>query len=684
MRSRRTPRALLVVAAISLSAATALAQPSTLLPRNVVDGIANTVSGARPLQNLTDLFGYEHDRLPAEYAGPLRETSFVAEKAREYGLSDVEVIPYEGGPEWDGSVGELWITSPVLRKVIDFRDISAALAPGSVTGTYEGPLVWIEDASDPEAFAGRDVTGAIVLTRASTRGAFTAATERGALGVVVMAAQRPYTMPETIQWSSIGQPEAGFAFNLPAIIVDDLRELQVRSDGVTVRAVVEAEWRRANNEVVTATIPGDGSSDEWVWYTAHLFEGIQKQGAADDGSGSVLILETGRALVEAMERGLVRRPARSIRFLWMDEFTGTYAFIEDRADEFSRVVADVNIDMAGQNVTLNNNATRLYRMPYSRIHFLGDVAQEFFEWVGTTNIERIHERGGGYKFSYPILDPYGTRDAWRYVVEPYYGSSDHVVFNDLGVPGVMFNHWPDMVYHTSHDRPAMMDATQMKRVAFIAAATGLVVAGSPDVSVPQVAAEAFGRGEARIAVDLRTWTRHLASLPAEELAAGYGAASAAISQWHAREVRNIRTVLQLTEGSTSSVPAVDAATIELLAAEMEARIAASARALDIAYEGLASRLRVSAERPGPTPAEVRAGSIVPRPTGSNARVRIRAEGLPGFTAMEARNFADGTRSLVEIRDAVNAEYALEYGPVTLEAVEAYLRQLADAGVLVLE
>jgi hypothetical protein len=241
-----------------------------------------------------------------------------------------------------------------------------------------------------------------------------------------------------------------------------------------------------------------------------------------------------------------------------------------------------------------------------------------------------------------------------------------------------------MVYHTSHDRPAMMDATQMKRVAFIAAATGLVVAGSPDVSVPQVAAEAFGRGEARIAVDLRTWTRHLASLPAEELAAGYGAASAAISQWHAREVRNIRTVLQLTEGSTSSVPAVDAATIELLAAEMEARIAASARALDIAYEGLASRLRVSAERPGPTPAEVRAGSIVPRPTGSNARVRIRAEGLPGFTAMEARNFADGTRSLVEIRDAVNAEYALEYGPVTLEAVEAYLRQLADAGVLVLE
>ncbi|NOG55427.1 MAG: M28 family peptidase [Planctomycetes bacterium] len=670
-----------VPAAMLWCTVVARAQPDTLLPQPVVEGLANTVSGSQPMQHLIDFTGYNRDRNAEEFAGTYLESELFARWATEYGFSDVEILRYPRRPMWDGIRGELWVTSPVLRKVVDFRDIPTALASGSVSGTYEGEMVWIENAGDEAAYEGLDVTGKIILTDSSTGRAYRQARSHGALGVVNMNSPRPYVAPDAIVWSGIrpGDDEAGFAFNLSGPMVQDLRQLR---GTVTLKAIVEAEMREVDNEVITAVIPGDGSTDEWVYYSAHVFEGATKQGAADDGSGAVIILEAGRTILEAIERGYVSRPARNIRFLWVDEFSGTYAYLDSHTEEFAKATADINIDMAGQNVTLANNATRLYRMPDARIHFLGDVCQEFFELVGLTNMERVHERGGGYRFTFPIIDPYGTRDMWRYEIEPFYGSSDHQVYNDRGVPAVLFNHWPDPVYHSSHDRPGLMDATQMKRTAFIAAAAGLVVAGAPETDPMQVAAQAYTRGKARIADDLRRWTLQMAAAPAGDLAIQYKESAAALHQWHLREHRNVLSVNELTRGSTCENPDRAAKGIEALAQRVLDEEPTAQASLEEFYQSLAAVRGVEATIPDPTEDEIEAGNLVPRWDGEYERSWAR--GLPGFASMEVRNFIDGRRSVLEIRNAVNSEYALEYGTITLDAVLSYLRSLEEAGSVAIE
>jgi hypothetical protein len=682
----RQPRVLSTVVvgllAIALSAQPIVAQQTTLLPDRTVVGIANTVSGARALNNLIEFTGYNHDRTPEEWAGTYLETEVIAGMAREYGFSDVEVIRYPvTRPAWDGIRGELWVTSPVVWKVTDFKDIPTVLASGSVTGEYEGDVVWLADAADEASYDNVDVRGKIVFSNTSTGGAFRTATAHGALGVVNVATPRPSVVPEAIQWSGIGSPQTGFAFNISAIMQHDLDRL-IQAGPLRMRAVVESAMRTVDNEVTTAVIPGDGSTDEWVYYSAHLFEGTTKQGAADNGSGSVLILEAGRTLIEAMEQGYLQRPSRNMRFLWVAEFSGTNAYIDSHLDEFAKVTSNINIDMAGQNVTINNNATRLIRMPDSRMHYIGDVAQEFFEWVGQNNTEHIHERRTGYGFSFPIVDAYGTRDPWRYWIEPYYGSSDHVVFLDRGVPSVFFNHWPDMVYHTSHDRPNGMDATQMKRSAFIAAAIGAVVAGSPDVDAQVVAAEAFTRGGERVASQIGDWSLHLASLPANELAEGYKAFEASLTQWYVREAINLGSVLELTRGATCTDPAADTAAIEALLARQQAAKETDLGTIWTFYEGLARSRGVRATRPSLTDDERDAQRMVPNVESRPIQSRgVRAEGLPGFTSMEVRNFIDGERSVLDIYQAVNGEYGLELGLVSLDAVENYLNALVEAGAV---
>ncbi len=62
--------ALLLVATFSRPTS---AQQTTLLPDHTIVGIANTVSGARALNNLLEFTGYNHDRTVEEWADKMSE-----------------------------------------------------------------------------------------------------------------------------------------------------------------------------------------------------------------------------------------------------------------------------------------------------------------------------------------------------------------------------------------------------------------------------------------------------------------------------------------------------------------------------------------------------------------------------------------------------------------------------------
>jgi hypothetical protein len=63
-----------------------------------------------------------------------------------------------------------------------------------------------------------------------------------------------------------------------------------------------------------------------------------------------------------------------------------------------------------------------------------------------------------------------------------------------------------------------------------------------------------------------------------------------------------------------------------------------------------------------------------RPSGA-ARSNAPPPPLAGYYAMEARNFADGTRSILEIRNAL----AAEFGPVAVDDVVRFFRDAEKAG-----
>ena len=94
-----------------------------------------------------------------------------------------------------------------------------------------------------------------------------------------------------------------------------------------VHAIVKAAEYDAPMNVVVATIPGDGSTNQEFHFTAHLFEGIAKQGANDNCGGPATQLEAGRAWIEMINKGLMPKPKRTVRFLWVPEISGTRAYL---------------------------------------------------------------------------------------------------------------------------------------------------------------------------------------------------------------------------------------------------------------------------------------------------------------------------------------------------------------------
>jgi len=207
---------------------------------------------------------------------------------------------------------------------------------------------------------------------------------------------------------------------------------------------------------VVATIPGDGSTNEEFHFTAHLFEGIAKQGANDNCGGPATQLEAGRAWLEMIKDGTLPRPKRTVRFLWVPEISGTRAYLNAHPELGKHVVASISTDMVGANQTINHNSLHLNQTMYSIPSVINDVSRQFFEYVGETNREKLHNRRIGYGFQNPILDPSGTRDPFRYNIEKFYGASDHQVHLDWDprIPAVQFGNWPDAVYHSSDDSPA--------------------------------------------------------------------------------------------------------------------------------------------------------------------------------------------------------------------------------------
>ncbi|MBN2632647.1 MAG: M28 family peptidase, partial [Bacteroidales bacterium] len=447
----------------------------TLLPEKIIAEMTGEASGERAMNHIIEMAAYIHDRPASEYSGYFFETQYVLDKLKEYGIEGAKVSLYPGGKTWDGVKATLWEISPGHSKIADYTDLPAVLASGSTNADVTAELVWVGEGRQQD-IEKADLDGKIAVSSGSISTVHSLAVAKGAAGVISFNSPRPVEAPLAIPITGIGSRRGGdsgakFGFFLPPREGMLLRDRLMRGEKIKVHAVVEVQNLDYNLEVTTCVIPGTDPSAGEVIFSAHIFEGLVKMGANDNISGSAAILEIARMLNTMISEGRIEKPGRSIRFLWVPEFSGTGPWVLENKELMKKTLCNINLDMVGLHLKSNNSFLCMHRTTYGNPHYLNDVMENYYEYVGLGNRAGLAVSGRG-GFARRIVAMTGTDDPFYYSIDDHYGSSDHEVFNDWGVrvPGIMMITWPDLFYHTSEDLANKCDPTQLKRVCFIGAA----------------------------------------------------------------------------------------------------------------------------------------------------------------------------------------------------------------------
>jgi hypothetical protein len=314
-----------------------------------------------------------------------------------------------------------------------------------------------------------------------------------------------------------------------------------------------------------------------------------------------------------------------------------------------------------------------------------------YEWVGTT--QRNNERTEAYL---PIWSPTGSRDPFYYVIDPYSGGSDHVVFDEGGVrvPAVMMIVWPDQWYHTNRDTVDKSDSTQLKRVAFIGAAAAVLMAGAGPDEAQTIVGEVSRRSFERLGEQKAHAEGLLLAADKAKLNDAYRDADNVLGQAIAHEQDMVGSARFFGRGD-AALEAVISSQIKGL----EEMRAVHGKSLEQFYKSRCQKEGVApAKLAPPTADEMRVAKNVPVRTAkmqgpfdaqgfaaalktvkdAPAYILGRSEGL-------VRNYLDGKRSVLDIRNAIAAEMAGRPGAApALKDIENYLRALELTGFVTIK
>jgi len=670
------------------------AQTLSLLTDAEYRYLVNEISGDIAYEHIRYFTLFHRPRGGTE--GLMRVAEYTERKAREYGLEDVKLIkqpyPLEA---WSVRRAELWMIEPEWERLADFLQAHVHLADNSRSADVRAELIDVGAGLQESDYAGKDVRGKIVLAYGSLdRVMEEAVWKRGALGIVYYpdpsATEYPLNsinFPDQIRWVRIplrspDGKEGTFAFSLSLRQGLALRR-RLAQGSVKVHARIEAEVLPEKWQVmVEGFIRGTEIADQDVVLTAHLQE--EKFSANDDASGCAGLLEIARALTKLIHEGKLRRPRRNIRFWWVTEISSERQYFADHPDEPKRMLVNINLDMIGANQGQDLlRVQNITRVPFSRSHFLTDVAERVIEFVVAANTSHLAQFQAGSPVPYPkpILAHLGTRHRYAAQMIPFHNNTDHMTFNEapIGVPGITFTNWPDNYIHTTDDDLWNIDRTQLQRNTFAAAAIAYFIASLDAERGRLLATEVYTRALERLAFDERLAFELIWQEPDKAFA--FGRARNQIRQAGWRE----RTAL---ESLLRPVPEVRGL-VEHFKAMLAEREAQALSNLERSYTVITGQARVPTLALSPKEEEL-ARKIPVLAAGPaeflERRNRVRnVEGLHPLMAFEVLNFIDGSRSVLDIYNAVDAEArragAHYYGTVTPERVEQYVQNLIEAGLV---
>ncbi len=665
-----------------------------VLPLSILRSLNNEISGELAQDYIREIARY-HRLQPS--LGYSQAAQWVAEKARSFGLSEVEIerypadgkvfyFMYPSSPAWDVDMAELWITKPQKEKLTSFAEIPVSVAINSRSCDVEGELVYVGEGTSLQDYEKIDVKGKVVLASGPIDVVANLAVDQlGALGVVTINMRFADDEPDNVSTLRLRTKTPTFGFGLSHRRGEALKMRLLRGEKIFVRAIVKAEIRPYYYENVIATIPGTELKDEEILLTAHLCH--YKPGANDNASGSACLLEIGRTLRRLIDEKEIAPPKRTIRFLWVPEMSGSIAWVAKNPDLVSRTKAGINLDMVGQYLNQNNSSFFLHLTPHSRPHFINDLLINLVEFLAANNMQAFATPS-----IFPVYSLSGSRDSFRYRIMPYSGGSDQVIFNDglVGVPFAFFLVWPDRYYHTSGDQPEHCDPTQLKRSALLAAAATIFLSDDCPHKARRLAGEMINHCRIRIMEELKRAFNLLNWSEAANTIMNYKEGINFIEQAIKRETAALESLKNYSRRDKEVDNFIDNF-IEKIRKERSSLLSD----LEQFYRLTCLARGLKIEKINLTPEEIAAAKIIPKRNPKlkgpvnlaylREKIKDKPEifNLPIFQednriTYEILNFVNGRNSLLDIRNAVSAEFK----PIPINWVEAYLRLLAEADVVI--
>jgi hypothetical protein len=374
------------------------------------------------------------------------------------------------------------------------------------------------------------------------------------------------------------------------------------------------------------------------------------------------------------------------------------AFLSAHPEIRGALRADVHMDMVGGDPYKNKSILHVTETPWSLPSFVTDVGASFAETI--SNGAAVYAEDGSHAEAAVLEDRNGapgTRNEFFADRTPYAEGSDHDDYDSstIAVPSLYLRDWPDIYIHTDHDTLEQIDATKLRRVALLGAASGYSYA-------------ALDAGNADSLLDF------FAARAQRRLADGFARAQALVEDtqiqsqdaWY--EARNLLTQMVRREQaeirSFSAYIGSDPDKMTAHSKDLEAQTAMLNGWIDRSAErrGAHGSMTIPLWRgqPDAEHVPVRVGEFGPLTFqnddvlldrlgsgrvskikllngGSNRLIRVQDRGA--LYAYEIVNFVDGRRTVGEIRDAV----AAEFGPIPIDVVIDYLNACEEAKIIIL-
>ena len=461
-------------------------------PYELRAAIAEEASGEKAISYIEEIIRYNRALGSRDYHAA---AEYMLRTMGRWGLeTSLVTAPLDNGPvpynwpspyAWDLFNAAFKIIEPEEQTLVTFHQDSpmcvhswsAATPPEGVTAD----LVYVGDGTRDEDYAGKDVRGKIVF---ADKGAnwlvYILAVEKyGALGYVsddileVPPLKTRERFPDMILWYTFyergadGGPLKGWGFSISPRQGDYLRQL-LQQGPVRAHALVDSKTFSGVMENPLGVIEGSEQPQEEVLLMAHLCH--PSPGAADNGSGCGVMLETARVISRLIETGEIPRPKRSIKFLFGPEGHMSNVYPSQNRDRLDQIIASITADTVGCEPTLVGGPHLFCRTSAAVPSFVNDLGVQLLKAV-TPQYSR-HPRAADQPVETSGTSPF------KFEVIPWGLFSDNSCLSGWRVPAVGLLQWPSIFWHTPYDTPEKLSAEMMHRLVRWIAETTLAVANA--------------------------------------------------------------------------------------------------------------------------------------------------------------------------------------------------------------